>query len=585
MPLRPDTLDFGRPLQGGPAPLFAAFGVGPFAMLPRGARIAQRNGAPALSLSLVRQSDRPGEAGDYAVLDLEVEEDLPLDEALALVRDAHGDATIAPAPVALGFARLTSAGSAVALPADALAPVPLGWSAAGGARWTAYLSLDSGELIKGGLLNGAALFGAWLELSFAGVAARAAATAAFVPAALVEALLPEGGSRAIGTSQLLERLSGAGLPLDIDGGLSPTTVAQPICDRLLSSYAVLIPAAAAGGSPCFRFDADLPLEQITWDLQAPADGVRAITLTLDPLAPSEDQAALIREVVIPPLDLGFREVVATANLPRARSGVPAIGVRLSLPPDPPERPSGINQTATFTPPDDLARVDFRLGLNEDLAYTVTPFALLVAGAVVAELDGDARPGVGPWLRTQPNDFPVRFAHITASDRLLAQATIAGALTYTWNGRSASQAIALQPGSAEAAVAAPAAARDASITLTARAASGAAATLGPLPLGVIRLDLPSFSGYGPHRIAIAAQLPADAPPLDVDLSSEDGAAQGSVTLTASSPMSQWGYVAGSPFASGYHYRARGGAWSAPLPFGASLMLKADGSMTSAGGTAP
>jgi len=111
------------------------------------------------------------------------------------------------------------------------------------------------------------------------------------------------------------------------------------------------------------------------------------------------------------------------------------------------------------------------------------------------------------------------------------------------------------------------------------------TLGPLPLGVIRLDLPSFSGYGPHRIAIAAELAADAPPLDVDLQSEDGAAQGSVTLTASSPTSRWGYVAASPFASGYRYRARGGAWSATLPFDKALTLAADGSLATPVAAAP
>jgi len=581
---RSATLDFGRPVQGGPAPLFDTFGGGSFMMLPRGARIAQRQGKPAVSLSLVRQSDRPGAAGDYALLDVEVDEDLPLDEALALVRDFRGDATIAPASVCLGFARLTPAGSAVALPPDALAPVPLGWSAAGGARWTAYLGIDSGELIKGGLMKGTALFGACLELSFAGVAERAAATATFVPATLAEALLKVGGDRVLEISELMERLCGTGLPLEFDGGISPATVAQAICDRLLASFAAFVPAPAAGGSPCFRFAANLPIERVAWDLQAPADGVRAITLTLDPLAPIADPSALVHETVIPPLDLGFREVVASANLPRVRSGVPAIGVRLSLPPNPPERPSGINQTATFAPPDDLARVDFRLGLDESLAYTATPFALIVAGAVVAELDGSARPGSSPRLSLQSNDFPVRFAHITASDRLLAQASIAGTLTYTWNGRRAAQPIALKAGAAETAVAAPAAAADAAIALVARAASGASATLGPLPLGLIRLDLPSFAGYGPHRIAIAAELTDNSPPLDVDLASEDGATQGSVTLTASSPTSRWGYVAASPFAAGYRYRARGGAWSAMLPFGASLTLAADGSMTSAAGAA-
>ena len=163
------------------------------------------------------------------------------------------------------------------------------------------------------------------------MAERAAATVTFVPAALADALLPKGGDRVIATSELLERLSGSNLPLEIDGGLSPAIVAQAISDRLLASFAAFVPAPAAGGSPSFRLAAGLPIERVVWDLKAPADGVRAITLTLDPLAPIANPSALVHETVIPPLDLGFREVVASANLPRVRNGVPAIGVRLSLP--------------------------------------------------------------------------------------------------------------------------------------------------------------------------------------------------------------------------------------------------------------
>ena len=139
----PGLPDFSQPVGAGTTQLFAPFGEGPFAVLPAGARVAVRQGAPALALALVRQPDTPGRAGAYAVLDVEVEEDVPLDAGLALARTVHGDATVAPAAIALGFARLVPGGPTVALPVDMTTPVPLGWSAAAGARWTQRLGVDT----------------------------------------------------------------------------------------------------------------------------------------------------------------------------------------------------------------------------------------------------------------------------------------------------------------------------------------------------------------------------------------------------------------------------------------------------------
>ena len=572
----PGLPDFSQPLGAGTTRLFAPFGEGQFAVLPAGARVAVRQGAPALALALVRQPDTPGRAGAYAVLDVEVEEDVPLDAGLALARTVHGDATVAPAAVALGFARLVPGGPTVALPVDMTTPVPLGWSAAAGARWTQRLGVDTGELIKGALLGGTLLFGARLELSIAGVAARAAASIEFVPARLIDALLAGSTDRSIGAARAVERLTASGLPVTIGGTASADAVAQAFADRLLAAYATFVAAAGAGDPPCFRFADTPPVERVTWDLSTPAGGVRAFALALDPPGRLQDAARLIHEISIPPLDLGFREIIATANLPPGRTGIPAIGARISLPPNPPARPSGINETAVFTSPDETARVDLRLSPDEAFDYTVTPFAVLAAGAAVAQLDGAARPGSGPWLHLQARDFPLTFAHIVASDRLLAQATLAGALTYTAaNGRAASQPIALRQGAAAVAVAAPAGATDAAITLTATAPSGATARLTPVPPRILRLDLASFAGYGPHRVAISAPLAADAMPMVIELASEDGATQSTVMLTPASPSANWGYVAGSPFQPGFRFRVQGGQWSAVLAPTPTLSLTAAG----------
>jgi hypothetical protein len=578
MSLREGLPDFQRLFGSGAIQFYAPFGAGPFAVLPSGARVAVQQGRPVFNLTLVRRPDQPGPTGNYAVLDIQLTDDVPLDDALALARGITQGATVAPASIELGFIRLAPGGPGISLPSDMTTPVPLGWSAAGGGRWTQRLDVDTGELIKGALLGGALLFSARMEFTIRGVAPRVASSAEFVPAALLPALLSDGVT--IGVPQLIERLTDPALPLTITGSETRGTVAVALADRLAAAYGSFVAAAGASDPPCFRFDGPLPVEQLTWDLSQPADAARAFVVQLDPLRGVRefgDPADLVHEVTIPPLDLGFREIVVTANLPPNRVGLPAIGVRISLPPNPPVRPSGINETAVFTEPDDQARLSLRLGSDEPLNYTATPFAIVAAGNVVQQLDGTPRQANGAWLHLQPNDFSLTFAHIIASDRLVAQAAVSGALTYPAGARTATQPITLRSGAADVAVATPAGAPNPVIVLTATDPDGAAIALAPQPPGVIRLDLPSLPGYGPHRISLACAFADGATPLTVELQSEDGATQSSVTLTQGAPAATWGYVTASPFRAGFRVRLAGGTWSAVLPPTRALTFSPDGTI--------
>ena len=581
MSAREGLPDFQSLLGSGPTQFYAPFGAGSYAVLPGGARVAVRQGAPGLSLTLVRRPDQPGPTGNYAVLDVQLTEAVPLDDALALARGISQSATVAPAAIELGFIRLTPSNPSVSLPDDMTAPVPLGWSAAGGGRWTQHLDVDTGELIKGALLGGTLLFGARAEFTIRGVAPRVAASAEFAPAALLPALLA--GGTTIGVPQLIERLIDPALPIVITGSETRGTVAVALADRLAAAFGSFVAAAGASDPPCFGFDGPLPAERLTWDLSQPTEAVHAFVLQLDPLKGLREFAGpanLVHEVTIPPLDLGFREIVVTANLPPNRVGLPAIGVRISLPPNPPDRPSGINETAIFTAPDDQVRLSLRLGTDEPLNYTATPFAIVAAGAIVQQLDGTPRKANGAWLHLQPNDFPLTFAHIVASDRLVAQAVVSGALTYPAGARTATQPIALRPDAADVAVGAPAGAASPVIVLTATEPGGATIELAPQPPGVIRLDLPSLPGYGPHRISLACAFADGAAPLTVELQSEDGSTQSSVTLTQTAPVATWGYVAASPFRGGFRVRPPGGTWSGVLPSTRMLTFSSDGTIMDA-----
>lgn len=564
--------DFQTTLSAGAAQVFAPYAAGAFAVLPAVVAVAQANGRPMLSLTLVSQPDHPGVAGNYAVLDIALEQQVPLDAALATARGVRADATVAPATIELGFARLTPAGPEVTLPVDMMMPGPLGWIAAG-ARWTQRLDASTGVLLKNALLQGTLLLRARLEFTVRGVAPRLAVATSFVPTTLIPALLGSGST--IGVPQLLARLADPSLPLEVTGG-SRVTAAQALCDRILAAWGSFVPAAGADDPPCFAFPGPLPVSRMDWDLRVPAEGLRGFVLPLAPLAPAREIASsLVHEISIPPLDLGFRDIVVSANLPPNRAGLPAVGVRISLPPAPPDRPSGIDASAVFAPPDDTARISIRLGPDEPLAYAATTFAIVAAGASVQQLEGPGRTVQGPFLRLQPADFPLAFAHVTASERLLAQATVTGALSYAHGAGQAVQPIALRPGATEVSLAAPAAAADAAVTLTAVAADGTKVALSPQKPGIIRLDLGSFPGYGPHRIAISAPLPADATPLLLEFESEDGVSQGTAMLTPALPTAAWGYVAASPFRAGFRFRVKDGTWSGVLAPRSALALNPDG----------
>src|SRR4051812_38757699 len=140
--------DFGSSLIAGESIVFPPFGAGPFSVAPRALRVAMDGqGAPILSLQMVKRADDLSADGQYAVFDVQLVGDYALDEALQAARARQPGAVVKPAPIEVGYARLVSAGSAVDFPDELTHPEPLGWSCSDGARWTRRLDRFSGELI------------------------------------------------------------------------------------------------------------------------------------------------------------------------------------------------------------------------------------------------------------------------------------------------------------------------------------------------------------------------------------------------------------------------------------------------------
>ena len=562
--------DFAAPLSGEAVTAFAAYGGGAVSVLPQIGALSDFN------LTLTKRADDHSAAGNFAVLDLSITNRYPLDEALDLARATDPAATVAAVALEQGYARLVPVGGAVALPAAMTTPISLGWSAADGARWTQRLDLNTAELIKGVIISGSLVFGARVEFSVIGVAARASAKVSFVPAILIPQLLGAKAGGFVTREDLISRLGDAGLSPGLTTTAFRPDIAPPVADRLIAGFGRFQPTLDPGDPPGFIMTGPFPGERLDWDLSTPQTAPRAFALHTDTLSglAALDPAKLVRELVIAPLDLGFRDIALAANLPAPRLGVPALGVRLSIPPAPPGRPSGVNQTVTFTPPTDSARITLHIDPSETFAYDLTPFALVVAGSSARQIDGAPRHGAEPWLELQAADFPVRFVHVSASDRLLKLAKITGAMSYVSAGKPASLAFHLDADLADTALAMPVDAMDAAIIITATTADGAAFPLSLSP-GRITLDLPSFPGYGPHRVAVQGVFTGAETPISLDFAPEAGTGATAMVLTPTAANASFGYVAASPFKAGYRFRLTGGAWSDLLAPGAPLIINALG----------
>jgi hypothetical protein len=589
------------------AATFAQFGGGSYFALPQQLALAvNADGAPKFTLELIERFGDFSATGTYAVLDLSLDGDFQLDAALAAARSQDPGATVRPIAIAGGFARLYPTAGEVDPTSDVLVPVPLGLSGADYARWTTHLSAGAGELIKGAIAGGSLLLSARVEYDVAGVAPRVPATVEFEADALVTSLLAGKSGRSTSTADVIAAFTGAAqsLPLKILGGtMPPGDFAGAVASRLFAAFATLAPAPGTSDPPYVTFadPARLGTGSIQWDLSQPAPGRRQWVLTLDILTSlrafvaKNGVASLVRNLMIPALQVGTYSIDFNANLPPNRVGVPAIGATVELAANPPMRPNSISETVNFVEPDDSGAVQFRLSPSEQLAYTLSGFAVVAAGATVQEY---AMPPVARgdlWVELGADDFPVAFAHVTAADRLLSLATLQIVLAYTMGGALQRLAATLNAGQAGVALGMPRSATDATLSITATPiAAGPALQLAPMAPGRIDLDVTAFREFGPHRIAIGAALHTGDPALFLDLlaqAQEDaGAAPDQIFITADQPNATWGFVASSPFRAGYRYRtsaakgAPAGAWSPALSPFTPLTLNADGSMTGASPTA-
>jgi hypothetical protein len=594
--------DFGAPIGAPELSLFRAFGGGPAVLVPEGLQVATRpDGRPELEMVIVRRAitnAQPSYAGLAMAIDRWVAPERA-DQALAAARAADRAATLAPAVIDTGWVRLSGKSNAAALPEDLTGPVALAAGGLGSVRWSATLALQAGILLKEALLGGAFLITARATVEIWGIAPRLPFTVSFNPSQLRAAIAAAAGAtapRQIAYDDLVQLFSRpaatGGLAFDFSpappASQQASDFAAAMAGRVVAAFGKIV-AAPPGEEAAYveiaaDADADMGDGRVTWDLAVPTPVPRPWLFELDPfeaarkVAGAAGPSGLVREIEVAPLPLGFWDIDVSATVPAARQGIYDLRVEIEAPARPPHRPVAVAVSVPLVEPDDGGRVTLQLSPGEQLAYTYKTLAVIQQNDGGKTLEGPATAGSATQLSLHMDEFPIQFVVLEADAGILALATFSGALRYQDGATAVTAPFQLASTAPRAALPLPPGVTAASITAdVAPLGAGAPLRIGPLPAASQRFSLASFPQYGPQRVELKCHFGVGDDPATFELLAE-GAAETpanvtAIALTPAQPTAEFTYVATSPFASGYRFRLRGGAWSPVLAPSAPLVLDA------------
>ncbi|HEY5705967.1 MAG TPA: hypothetical protein VIS96_10370 [Terrimicrobiaceae bacterium] len=577
--------DYQRPLHGFRYQIYYPFeNSGSFVVTSSQLEIGiTKAGRPDFLLEMVRGASPAMPPKPYAVLDFRVRAVHPTEDALALVRKEHPNATVAPPVFRGGFLRLQPAANTGAMPEELSHPVPLAGNGLGVARFVMRLGSAAGAVIEGALKGEVLGLLAWAEMEMEGVGPRVPVSVTFNPADLLHALAKLAGNPAapVLTRDQLEGFFEQDLnklPLRLDGSLEDTSrrdFVEAMADLLRVRYGDFV---ASQRSPV-EFSISLRMQeasagQVTWDLSKPLMAPRAIIASLDPfdaarqLVKSEGIASFVKQTVVPPLSSGTKRVHVAANLPSARAGVLSLGVHVSAPPKPPHRMQAIQETLELVAPSDSGVVTMKMSAAEPFAYEYTTWAVAERAGAVERLESPRRNHEGPTLDLSVDDFPARFVTVEASAALLHVATITGTCAGNAKGRPFERRFELTRDNPAVGIGVPTEATLAPLQVQAVERDGAKVLRLTLEAAQsAQLDLTSFPEFGPHRVKVECDFgEASSGFLAVDLvaegSEESPGAVQTLALTPAAPTKEWGYLASSPFRAGYRYRIHAASGDSP-----------------------
>ncbi|HSN19254.1 MAG TPA: hypothetical protein VLS49_01165 [Usitatibacter sp.] len=569
--------DLDRPVSFASGRIYYAFGGGPFRLEPSGCGVAAAaDGTLDFRLDLLRALT---DADSRASLALGLAPQFAMQEALGRVRDIDPGATLSPCVLTDWSFRLSPT-PGLRIPTELGEPVMLASNGLGSARLVAELSMESGLILEAMLRERTPLAGLALA-QIEGVSPRVAVVVRFEASALLRQVLAEADASGTMSRDAIVAFFArdpASLPVAIGGDVGDDArgrFAETMADRVVARFGRYVPARAGDTGLAVQLEAPSGSTIVSWALLQPVLGRRQVALRIDLLAAAQAQADRLgldsivhRDTLATLPSLGRTRVTALCNLPAARTGVEALGVNLSFPPHLPERPQARTATIVFEAPGDTASADVTLSPGEPVRYWYSAFAVFSDDEGEREIDAAPVEGAGSPLHLSPEQFPVDFALVEASQALAELALVSGVVSYESAGRAHSRAFTLDSGNATVALAVPKERTDLRIDALATARDGS----GSLPLGAFetlhaQLDVTSFSTYGPRQAEVRCVFDDNATVRAVSLlpdglaESDDNVTTLSFTPAESARTFRW--FARSPFHPGFRYRAydpQGGAWS-------------------------
>jgi hypothetical protein len=580
--------DLDRPIAFDSGRIYYPFGGGPYQLEPyRCAVTASRAGPVEFQLDLIRAfSDRDA----HAVLSCTIGADYAVEAALARVRQTDPMAALSPCVLTDWWFRLFGS-PALRVPPELDQPVLLASNGLGTARLLTPLSLESGLMLEAMLQEGASV-PAVAEARMSGISPRLPVVVRFETSVLLPELLAlADAARVLPRRLMVDYFSrdAATLPLDVSGTVDAGSVsrfAEAMTDRIIGGFGRYVPPATSVREPVARLDPPATNHSIIWSLSQPFLAARRIALPVDLLSAAQAQATRLgidsvvhRRTLAAVPSFGESRVTVLCNLPAPRSGVEALGVTLTFPPHPPERPQEKQATVLFEAADDIGTADVRLSPGEPLRYRYSPFAVMSDDGGIRQLDARDEEYGGSPLRLVPDDFPIEFAVIEITPALGELAVVGGLCSWAQDGRIHSRAFTLDSGQLSLNIAVPRDRASLSIECVASARDGQGELrAGPFEAPQVRLDLSSFAQYGPQHVDVQCVFDDAATMRAVSflpLGSDDVPDNvTTMSFTPAEPLRTFGWFAASPFKAGFRYRAydgQGGEWTAVPDPTATLVL--------------
>ncbi|MBY5974189.1 hypothetical protein KUV28_17665 [Ferrimonas balearica] len=559
--------DFSGRLDLPDGPVWPVYGqVARWLAPPTGVGVQiDEDGVPRFALALVRGPDPDRPPAPFGLLDLQLQTERDLTEALAGLRARVPGAALLPAEIArarlglVGGADLGADGPQIGLLTD--------WQDSGRAHIVHQLTLDEGLVLAGALENEVSPLILRGAVAVPGVSPRLPAIVR-PDAGFLSDLRRSLAADEFSWGMLATALLGLGLTTrpEVETGLSPSravALAEALADRIADAWCVEVEATATAVAEVPRYRIRDAVEPAEWDLSRPFSCDRWLPLAEAPMdqltnhVRQNGTTGLISHPVLSSFPEGRQRISVYANLGFPLPGVHFLSVSLMQPPNPPDRPSAAHAAGEIDLlTGEILPLDLSLALGEAPRFQVQAMAIIGEGAGIRQVQGTAFDSADLTLALTAADFGMRVLDHRIDPGLLSLAEVEITESYEIDGSAISVSRVLTASSASVL---PAEVDEGEITMILREREGEAELrLDPLPLAALSLGLELLPDYGPQSVVIRFEPPPETV-VGVDVvPGHAGGEEGMQTFgfTAQRPERSFRYHSDTPFSPGFRWRFTG-----------------------------